>query len=376
MPILPLYITGPLGGSEEQVGLIIGAFSFTAVLMRPIAGFLLDRHGRRKWLLSASALFCVLMFSYLFARDWASLLVCRLLHGLSWGMVGVAAATVAADIIPPARRGTGIGYYGISMPLALSIGPMLGFFLLAGHRFNRLFIVAGMLAITAFTLFSLIRMPLIHRSRSRFSLNNIFEPKVLHLFFFMFLLCIGYGGIIAFASLHSQQVGMESGAAFFTLYAIGSLFCRVGAGAMYDRSGPILSVTLGLTILIGGWVCLAAWPSPAGVMLGGLLLGVGFGLLMATYQTMAMDMVEPEHRATANGTIFSAYDVGITIGAMGLGVVAGNMGIRAVFLLSGALTMCAAIYFFTRVYPHFVRHRLSTPVSQPGGQLKFLPPRR
>src|SRR5688572_26993640 len=47
MPILPRFVEGPLGGDSVAVGLSVGAFALTAVVLRPWAGKISDRRGRR-----------------------------------------------------------------------------------------------------------------------------------------------------------------------------------------------------------------------------------------------------------------------------------------------------------------------------------------
>ncbi|HYN36702.1 MAG TPA: MFS transporter, partial [Actinomycetota bacterium] len=46
-PTLPRFVQGPLGGGDVQVGLAVGAFAFSAVLIRPFVGPIGDRRGRR-----------------------------------------------------------------------------------------------------------------------------------------------------------------------------------------------------------------------------------------------------------------------------------------------------------------------------------------
>ncbi|MDQ0897507.1 MFS transporter [Paenibacillus sp. V4I7] len=49
VPTLPLFIK-QLGGSESQIGLAMGMFTLSAVIFRPIVGGLLDRYGRRPFI--------------------------------------------------------------------------------------------------------------------------------------------------------------------------------------------------------------------------------------------------------------------------------------------------------------------------------------
>src|SRR4029450_4370831 len=47
IPAVPRYTSGPLGGGDVAVGLVVGAFSASAFFLRPWAGGLGDRWGRR-----------------------------------------------------------------------------------------------------------------------------------------------------------------------------------------------------------------------------------------------------------------------------------------------------------------------------------------
>ncbi len=54
-PVLPRYIEDVLDGGGLQVGIAVGAFAVTAALLRPWAGSLGDRRGRRILLVGGAA---------------------------------------------------------------------------------------------------------------------------------------------------------------------------------------------------------------------------------------------------------------------------------------------------------------------------------
>ena len=47
LPVLPQYVEGPLEGGSLSVGIAVGIFAFGAVVLRPYAGRIGDRAGRR-----------------------------------------------------------------------------------------------------------------------------------------------------------------------------------------------------------------------------------------------------------------------------------------------------------------------------------------
>ncbi|HEX8101793.1 MAG TPA: MFS transporter, partial [Solirubrobacteraceae bacterium] len=54
--VLPRYVTGPLGGGDVAVGVVVGAFAFAAIVSRPLAGRLADARGRRRVVVAGAAL--------------------------------------------------------------------------------------------------------------------------------------------------------------------------------------------------------------------------------------------------------------------------------------------------------------------------------
>ena len=56
LPILPRYVHGPLDGGNIAVGVVIGSYAVTGLLLRPVAGRLADSRGRRPTVLAGSLL--------------------------------------------------------------------------------------------------------------------------------------------------------------------------------------------------------------------------------------------------------------------------------------------------------------------------------
>ena len=57
-PVVPAFVENDLGGGGVAVGLSMGAFGFSAALLRPLIGPLGDRRGRRLLLAIGSVAVC------------------------------------------------------------------------------------------------------------------------------------------------------------------------------------------------------------------------------------------------------------------------------------------------------------------------------
>lgn len=77
LPITPLYATA-LGAREAEVGLIMGSFALAAMVLRPLAGDLADRIGRRPLVLLGTAIFMLAPVGYALVGTVPALLVVRL----------------------------------------------------------------------------------------------------------------------------------------------------------------------------------------------------------------------------------------------------------------------------------------------------------
>src|SRR5918994_1064449 len=130
-PILPLYLI-TFGASSTVIGAFMAVFTITATVTRVPIGLLIDRIGRKPFLQYGAVLFTIGNFGYLWAPSIALMIPGRILHGLGWSGCTTAVATIAADIVPTARRGELMGYAGMASSLAAALGPVLGFALF--HR--------------------------------------------------------------------------------------------------------------------------------------------------------------------------------------------------------------------------------------------------
>src|SRR5688572_19842414 len=126
LPVLPRYVKGPLESGDVAVGVVVGAFAFTGIAFRPIAGRLADTRGRRRIVAGGALLAAVAGALYLVPAGVPGLIAARLLLGIGEGAVFTAGSAWVVDLSPPERRGRVIGLYGLSIWTGLSIGPAVG----------------------------------------------------------------------------------------------------------------------------------------------------------------------------------------------------------------------------------------------------------
>ncbi|SFD36486.1 Predicted arabinose efflux permease, MFS family [Bacillus sp. 491mf] len=344
MPTLPMFIK-QLGGSESQVGFIIGVFTISAVILRPIVGGLMDRYGRRVFIISGLLFFAMTMYFY----DWVTgvifLVVLRILHGMSWAIATTSIGTAVTDVIPPSRRGEGMGWYGLAMTLGMALGPILGLWVAKSFSFHYLFLLCTALALIAFILAFGTKIPVVQSTEKK--PISFFEKTVLPIAVVTFFLSLTFGGITTFLPLFAAKIQVNAGT-FFLVYAVTLTVIRPLAGKISDKHGEGVIIVPALCTLIVALFVLTMTKGLVGLVITAILYGIGFGAAQPALQIVTLRLASPEKRGVANATFFTAFDLGIGLGSIILGFVSQIMGYQMLFIVcavSGFISLLIFILF-------------------------------
>lgn len=340
-PTLPLFIKD-MGGNEQQVGLAMGALMLSSVLFRPFVGGLLDRFGRRPFMIGGLLVFIASMYMYNWVSSVLVLMGLRMIHGISWAMSTTSMMTAVTDMIPANRRGEGMGWFSISMTFAMAIGPMIGLSILQGESYESMFLFAVVLSAVALLLTLAAKMQFIPTENQK--KIQIFEKSVLPVMSPIFFLFIAYGGITTFVPLFSAEIRVNSGT-FFLIYAATLALSRPIAGKLSDRIGEVSVIVPALIITMAALLVLSFSTSLFGVLCSAVLYGVGFGSAQPALQALTLRMAPKERQGAANAFFSTATDLGIGLGAILLGVVSEYTSYSVLFGVS-ALSVFVALLLF------------------------------
>jgi MFS family permease len=152
IPALPRYVEGPLGAGNVAVGLVVGAFSVSAFFLRPWAGSLGDRWGRRPLMLVGACLFAASVLGYGVASSPTVLAALRLLTGAGEAFFFVGAITAVSDLAPAERRGEAMSLASLALYVGIGVGPLLGELVIERFGFAAAWILAAAAALSAVAL--------------------------------------------------------------------------------------------------------------------------------------------------------------------------------------------------------------------------------
>ena len=348
---LPVYLVNELHAGKSQVGVVLAAYTIASVIIRPFSGFALDKFGRRTVFLFALILYTALFAGYLTAISITALIFLRFSQGLTWGVTTISGSTIAVDIIPTVQRGEGIGYFALSTTMGMSVGPVVGAFIIHRGGYSELFFSALFISLASLILAYLIRLPkkLTAKRDIEFNVHNLFHKKSVLPSINLLIIMTTYGGLLSFIALFGREIGIENTSLFFLILAIGIATSRITAGKTFDRKGPKGILTLCLSLLIVSFPWLALGHNVLAFYSSALIIGFGIGVVFPTFQTIVNNLANSENRGAANSTLYTALDLGMGLGMIISGLIAQYLSIAAVFLISSVVCIAGLAFFRLKV---------------------------
>ena len=329
---LPIVIIKEYGGGDVEAGLAMTFFQIGTVAARPCAGILIDSLNKRHLMLVITTAFFLVMTAFAFAATISALYGLRLLHGIIFAVATTTAATLAALILPPARKGEGIGYFALSTNLAMVVGPMVGLLIMEHFSATPLFCALSVLAAISIAAGGGQRLPdeiiLPQRGTVRkFSISTFIERRALAPALIAGILFFAYGSVLTFIPLYTRGLGLSSETSlFYACYAGAILVTRPFIGRIFDRKGPDYTVYPGLVLFAAGMFFLGRIDGLNGLIGAALLLGAGFGAVTPALQTLAVRSAPAARAGVATATYFWSLDISVGLAAAGLGIVAVTYG--------------------------------------------------
>ena len=295
LPVLPRYVHGPLDGGGIDVGIVIGSYAVTGLLLRPFAGRLADRRGRKSTVLLGSSLVAVAGFLYLLPLGIPGLIAARLLLGAGEGTVFTAGSAWIVDIAPPERRGRVIGLYGLSVWSGLSIGPLIGELLLNASGYTLVWLFAGAAPVVGALIAFRLPDPF-HPKPADDEHHPLIAREAIRPGTALALASLGYATVASFVVLHLDARGVGHGAAVFGVFATMVVLTRLVGGDLPDRVGP-LRVAIGAAIVEAVGLTTMGLAHSLGVAIAGAMaMGAAFSLLYPSLSLIVVGRVSETRR--------------------------------------------------------------------------------
>jgi len=350
--LLPLYLTGVLGASMLQVGLIEGIAEGTAAITKVFSGTLSDWLGRRKLLVGLGyGLAALSKPLFPLANGIALVAGARFMDRIGKGIRGAPRDALIADVTPREAQGTAYGLRQTLDSVGAVLGPLAAVALMAlfAESLRAVLWVAVLPALAAvLVIVFAVREPARPAAAARPA--SPLSKAMLGRLGARYWLVVGLGAVLtlarfseAFLVLRAADVGLAQTWVPLVMAAMSLVYALVAypAGIAADRGARRALIGWGLAALIAADLVLGAAHSVgvvfAGVALWGAHMGLTQGLLSA--------LVAAAAPAEARGTAFGVFNLVTGVVLVGASLLAGWLwqahGPAATFYAGAAFTAVA-----------------------------------
>ena len=347
LPILPIYVEN-LGGATHEIGLVIGIFTVSSVILRPYFGKLTDIYGLRKFLLIGTALFALPYITYIFIDSTTILMPVRFFHGLTYGIYLTAVYAYVANLAPENRRGEVIGVFSLISTTGMAIFPALSTFIISTtNNFTILFLLGSAMVIVAFIAVYIIdEQQITSEETAPVSIMAVLTRKpVIISSLTLCTMAATYGTIFTFLPVYAPSKGIYDISLFFIVYSVFTLSSRIFAGKMSDKYGRYKVILPFMVLNMMSLLLLTVMNSTIIMLAVAALFGLGFGGFIPALNAYLVDETRREERASSLAVFSSFIDIGIAFGAILFGFIAHLKDYPTMFIAAAIFIVFGFILF-------------------------------
>jgi MFS family permease len=338
-----------LGESEVETGILIGAFFFSSLILRPFVGKALLKIPEKAFMITGAVLYSFSSIAFIFTPPFWPFLIVRFIQGIGFALFHTASYTLVANISPEARRGQVLSYFLLAANLSGALAPPIGIFLIDYLSFTSLFLACLGLSLCSLFIAMRLKERKVTPSRDSFGGSAFFLSRealpssIIHA-----IALFIWGALAAFFPLYSIQQGVDNPGLFFTTIAVMLFLGRALGGKIVDfySKGSIILPCLSTYII--SMVLLAFSKTQAMFILVAVIWGIGHAFFSPAIMAYILDRVGSP--GPAMGTLTAVTDLGISLGPVIMGIVVHSTSYPTMFLclaFIGVLNL-NCFFFFVR----------------------------
>ncbi|MFF2427218.1 MFS transporter [Streptomyces mirabilis] len=364
-PLYGLY-QEKFGFSELTVTVVYAVYAFGVIGVLLLTGNASDAVGRRPVLLWGLGFSAASAVCFLCATGLGWLYAGRLLSGLSAGLFTGAATAYVMELAPYGGASRATFVATAANMGGLGCGPLLSGVLAQYAAWPLYLPFAVHLALVACSAVVLLRLPETVRERRPLStvrpqrpglpaqVRAVFGPAAIASF-------VGFALFGVFTSVSpaflAQSLNVRNHAVSGLVVAM-AFFASTAGQLAAGRVGMGRSLPLGSAALLAGLALLAGalrWDLLALVVLSALVGGGGQGLAFRGALSAVAEASPADRRAAVISTLFVVAYAGISVPVIGVGLLAGPLGLEGAGLVfiacMAVLVATAAVYLLRRPVP-------------------------
>lgn len=345
--LLPKFLAVELAADPVTIGGVTTIFWLSSVLVVPFAGQQIDRRGRLVFAGIGGLLLALSCAGFVFVETIGPLIwTLRIAQGAGFTLFYVAAATLVADLSPPARLGQTLGLFGAVMIFTNAAGPAFAEWASGLFGWRVVFAATALTALLATLGTRLLQEPEAPRTAGPHAslLQVLRRPGMTPVILVSTLAGWVFGSLFTFYQPWALSLDIPQVAGYLVAYAVAAIAMRVLAGSAADRLGrvPVVRTMLLLYVLAPLAVI---WIDRIGLAAAGAILGVCQGIYYPALNAIAIELTNAAERGKVMAAYNGAFNLGLSAAGLTLGHLAATRGYLTVFALAAGVSLAMFLVF-------------------------------
>jgi predicted MFS family arabinose efflux permease len=340
LSVVPLYAAS-VGAGGLGAGLATGALMLSTAATELVTPRLVARFGYRLVLAAGLVLLGAPALALPSSTGMAAILLVCVVRGIGFAIAVVVGGALVASLVPPERRGEGLGVAGIVVGVPGMVALPLGVWLVGRVGFPPVFVAGALAALVV--LLAARGAPGRQQApeESLGVLAGLRTPALLRPAVLFSTAAMAAGVVVTFLPIAASSASKGLVPVALLVQTAASTLTRWWAGRHGDRHGAARLLPPAMAVAAAGMLVLVLVANPVAVVLGMVVFGTGFGVAQNVTLAMMFERVGPGGYGTVSALWNLAYDAGLGAGAVGFGLLIAPVGYPASFALTAGVLLVA-----------------------------------
>ncbi|MBW5447699.1 MFS transporter [Cohnella sp. CFH 77786] len=337
--LLPLNANA-LGASPSQIGLIMGAYMFTSMFLRPVAGRIVDKFGTSRVFTTVLVLHVAVLSLYLIRELWVFALL-RMAQGVILSFFSMVAHLMIIEALPDKSRGQGLSLFSLSSMLPYTYGPFLALYF--ADRVPMPYLFAALIPVGLATLLiGLTVKPPERPAADRPPEGSVYggetyrwwkDRKLIFPSVIMLLASAIIGTVASFLPLYLEKRGLPYAGLYFMTETAVLVTVRFFGRKFVPTDGrfPAGTAAVLLVLMTAAVMLIRSADSLPILLTAAVCNGLALSMLYPTLVTYVSFIVPERFRGRGIGLFIAAADFGTSVGTWALSLVADAYSYHAMF---------------------------------------------
>lgn len=343
------------------IGLVLSVYGFTNTICQPFVGTIIDRFGQKKLFISLGlSLYALGTALFSVFQSFAAITTLRVMQGIGVALTIPPSLTLMTEYTKRATRGTAMSFYNVMRLAGFSTGPVVGGYLLTYFEFTPVILLGASAGLVGALLVQLLVRDVRHEpeEESGSFLEDILafvSPEMIDFLTLAFANVTMALSISLIAPLENEfnrrlsQTPGDFGLAFSSLI-VTLMIVQIPVGRLADRIGRKILIVTGLILLIPATLWMGFVATTTQFILARMIQGISVACVAAPTFALGGDKSDTGSRGRQMSLLSMAFGLGIALGPLLGGGLAGRFTFQAPFYV-GSLLLMVAVVLVTLLVP-------------------------